>query len=262
MARLARVLSIIVIISLNLSFIRLALSNPSQASFLMLIYSSSVLVRESVFMDFEQIKKLQEINNLLDQKNSEIGVRSLSAAELNSAESDYSRKIDAAFKPEKALRIDEIYNGSSSTLFETANTGELSFISKVGIFSLLIILFLLVINADIRTTTLKLINLAPEIERGEKVSFAKAGTSKKIMKVIDLQDREVIIASGSFRTRYEAEKAFKELSKLAGKSLKIVKANGYYTIQFGPEYKDYDDAMLVFKELVKYQIKDLSIKVK
>lgn len=72
--------------------------------------------------------------------------------------------------------------------------------------------------------------------------------------------KSYVITSGTFKYKSEAKSYSRDLSTKLGVPLKLIKINNYYTIQIGPNYENQEDILLVFDELTRYSIRDLSVK--
>lgn len=85
-------------------------------------------------------------------------------------------------------------------------------------------------------------------------------TIVKLNDNFDLEkDPELIITKGSYANRTEAEKAKRYLERRIGGDLKVINTGNFFTVQLGPNYINHEDAFIVFDELAKYGLKDLSI---
>ena len=62
-------------------------------------------------------------------------------------------------------------------------------------------------------------------------------------------------------TKSSAETYKKALNDKLGVPLKVVKHENSFSVQIGPAYANHDDALLVFDELSRYSVKNLSIKI-
>jgi hypothetical protein len=84
---------------------------------------------------------------------------------------------------------------------------------------------------------------------------------KSNFKTITKSTRALVITSGSFPNLAIAKKYQEELSKKLGVELKILKDDNRYTIQIGPSFSNKEDAIVVFDELSRYSVKDLSLRL-
>jgi hypothetical protein len=78
--------------------------------------------------------------------------------------------------------------------------------------------------------------------------------------VVTSSDRPLAISSGIFTKRSEARAMQTEVERITGDKVRIIKSNGYYTLQIGDSYKSREDAYLLFEELIKYPLRDLAIR--
>jgi len=85
---------------------------------------------------------------------------------------------------------------------------------------------------------------------------------QKLTKVVNsTEPRSLIITSGDFGAKSEAEAYQEDLKAKLGVPLKLVKRGASYSVQIGPAYADHDDALIVFDELSRYSVENLSIKI-
>ena len=78
--------------------------------------------------------------------------------------------------------------------------------------------------------------------------------------VVTSSDRPLAISSGVFTKRSEARAMQTEVERITGDKVRIIKSNGYYTLQIGDSYKSREDAYLLFEELIKYPLRDLALR--
>ena len=85
---------------------------------------------------------------------------------------------------------------------------------------------------------------------------------QKLTKTVSSTEaRSLIITSGNFLTKANAESYLSALKAKLGVPLELVKNDKTYSIQIGPAYANHDDALLVFDELSRYSVEELSIKI-
>lgn len=70
----------------------------------------------------------------------------------------------------------------------------------------------------------------------------------------------LLITSGHFISEKEARDYKAELKSRVGIDLKLLKIGDIYTVQVGPSYPTHEDALLVFDELSRYAVADLSLR--
>lgn len=73
--------------------------------------------------------------------------------------------------------------------------------------------------------------------------------------------RALVISSGDFKNLETAEKYKDRLAKKLGIEMKVLKDHNRYTVQIGPSYSNKEDAIVVFDELSRYSVKDLSLRL-
>lgn len=105
--------------------------------------------------------------------------------------------------------------------------------------------------------TFKPVSTAPV----QQASFEETKLQELTKTVNSKEPRSLIITSGSFLNESEANSYQKALKDKLGVPLKLVKDGQTFSIQIGPAYANHDDALLVFDELSRYSVKNLSIKV-
>lgn len=117
-----------------------------------------------------------------------------------------------------------------------------------------------------------IINIGPKDSSKEKkkmkISFAKNEKVEKKgpLKIISVNNptktKPYIITSGVYTSKDLAKEAKRLLADVTDVPLKIKQLDSYFTVQIGSAYKDFDNAVIVYRELSKYSIKDLAIKQK
>ncbi len=85
-------------------------------------------------------------------------------------------------------------------------------------------------------------------------------TKKEALETIS-NSNKLIITSGQFISEAEAKLYKAELKSRLGIPLKILKAGDAYTIQVGPSYSSHEDALIVFDELSRYSVANLSLRM-
>jgi hypothetical protein len=92
-------------------------------------------------------------------------------------------------------------------------------------------------------------------------STAQLNKAEIVSKEAFLQsDKPLVITTGSFDDKTEAENHMQSLSERLGVPLKILSEKNKFMIQIGPSYENHDDAFLVFDELSQYSIGKLSVR--
>ncbi len=76
---------------------------------------------------------------------------------------------------------------------------------------------------------------------------------------ISSENRSLAICTGLYSKRSEAQAHKEAVERITGDTVRIIKTGKSYTLQIGESYKRPEDAYLVFDELLKYPLKDLSI---
>lgn len=94
-----------------------------------------------------------------------------------------------------------------------------------------------------------------------KANFEETKLQELTKTVSSTEPRSLIITSGSFVKEDSAINYQKSLKSKLGVPLKLVKDGSTFSIQIGPAYANHDDALLVFDELSRYSVENLSIKV-
>lgn len=85
---------------------------------------------------------------------------------------------------------------------------------------------------------------------------------QELTQVVDSKlPRSLIITSGIFSKKSAAETYKKSLKEKLGVDLQVVEHNKNFSVQIGPAYANHDDALMVFDELSRYSVKNLSIKI-
>lgn len=76
----------------------------------------------------------------------------------------------------------------------------------------------------------------------------------------NLISRDLVICTGVFKSIGDANKYKSELSERLGVPLKVIKDGSSFTLQIGPAYKTHEDALIVFDELSRYSVGNLSLR--
>jgi hypothetical protein len=105
--------------------------------------------------------------------------------------------------------------------------------------------------------TFKPVSTAPNTDK----VFEETKLQELTKIVSSAEKRSLIITSGSFLEQSQASSYQKALKDRLGVPLKLVKDGQTFSIQIGPAYANHDDALVVFDELSRYSVKNLSIKV-
>jgi hypothetical protein len=85
---------------------------------------------------------------------------------------------------------------------------------------------------------------------------------QELTQVVDSKlPRSLIITSGNFSKKASAQTYKKSLKEKLGVDLQVVEHNKTFSVQIGPAYANHDDALMVFDELSRYSVENLSIKI-
>ncbi len=114
-----------------------------------------------------------------------------------------------------------------------------------------------VIAAVFLIFTFKPVSTAPDIN----IKLEETKLQELTKTINSSEPRSLIITSGSFLKKGEAESYKQALNSKLGVPLKIVAEENTFSVQIGPAYANHEDALLVFDELSRYSVKKLSIKV-
>lgn len=189
-------------------------------------------------MQVKEFKLIEDANKLLNKQNSDLGVKPMKVETISKSIEEINTPAKPKIKPvEKKDKVN------------TKAIGRLIIFSVITLIIIAISVFFFK-NYQSGNNIEKIIEKATS----SKQPFSHTKFERK--------EKPALITSGVFQIKAEAEIAKKELSKLAGNALKVVKIDDYYTIRIGPRYNNYENALLVFTELQKYPIKDISIKTK
>lgn len=105
--------------------------------------------------------------------------------------------------------------------------------------------------------TFKPVSTAPDSHK----NFEETKLQKLTKEVHSKELRSLIITSGSFFNKREAELYRDALNEKLGVPLEVIEQGKTFSIQIGPAYANHDDALVVFDELSRYSVENLSIKV-
>ncbi len=227
-------------------------------------------------MQEEELKKLQDANKILNERYSDLGLKPLDFPLPNPDQAPLDEFLNDDYviddiHPDFHNIPQEEANEIESLLLDEALVNEVIddyeiegsqedeaprfvLVKRFVLPVLILAGIIFIISSELRESLFKTEELK------EEVTYAKPVKRKNMVQVISVNDRPYIISSGSYKTREEAKSAKNELAKIAGTSLRLKFLKDYYTVQIGPAYKEFDNAVLVYKELSKYPIKDLSIR--
>lgn len=159
-------------------------------------------------------------------------------------------KVEQSIALEKELekyRSKILVNGSNSYSFS-----KTAIFTSLGVLAAVFLIF-----------AFKPVSTAGEdssnFESSKLEELAGAQDIKKL--VNSNQARNLIICSGSFANEAEAKSYKNSLKKKLGVPLKIVEQAHRFSVQIGPSYEKHEDALLVFDELSRYSVQELSIHV-
>jgi len=131
--------------------------------------------------------------------------------------------------------------------------------SLASIDSRLIYVFLILIISLLAVLVFKTNNFNI-IDPVTPVAKATIDPSKVLADQQSLAPTGLKICSGNFKTHKEAEKYRRVLSERLGVPLQTIKDGISYTVQIGPEYENHSDALVVFEELSRYAVVNLSLR--
>ena len=214
------------------------------------------------FSKLGNLEKLREANRLLNKKNQQLGLKQMKIAQDFQAVTA-ELKAESEPKPE-TKNLEELKIPSEESLEKTTATLKtnekkpFSFFALIGLISSIAILLVFAIywlNPQMLSKKLNIISKNIELKLNKKNEFG-------VINGLGLANKPVLIAAGTYSSLDEAIEAKRKLAKLTGDALKIIKSKKArtYSIQIGPRYTDYEDTMIVFEELVKYRIEDLSVR--
>lgn len=209
----------------------------------------------------EDLNRIKKANDILNKGFQRVGAKpiyldpSLEEPNKNSNNS----KFEFDFKPQ----IELLNQVSAKLKKEKEQKAGINSATKTNkLFSLLVIVATAtliylgfyvytpqkIIN-QIKNLTNKIVTMPPSTKDEELIDNLAPG------------EKIFIISSGIFQNTGEANKYKNELSQKLGIPLKVVKTDSFYTIQIGPNYQEQEDVLVVFDELARYDIKNLSVRM-
>lgn len=204
----------------------------------------------------EDLNRINKANDILNKGFHKLGVKPIYVDP--SLEQDLkSTKIEYEFKPQIELLnqvTSRLKKEKTSASKKRSRSNNLSILLGVIIATILIYICFYVYNPQTIIEKLQNVITTPNSIKEKDVepeSISQTGSAGK----------SFVITSGIFKKLNQANKYRDELAIRLGVPLKVIKAENFYTIQIGPNYKEHEDVLMVFDELARYSIKNLSIKM-
>jgi hypothetical protein len=198
----------------------------------------------------EEINKLKLANTILNRSTKRLGIRPLNVGEFQNPYVAEKRQrptykylgkrnigeIAAKLKKEQETNI----NFKKTTKMQTA---------IYSVLTIVVVFFLVFVFNPAEIIASFSVNSRPNPQLLVKTDN-------------DVSDkaRELVVCSGVFNNINDANKYKSDLSERLGVPLKVLKDGSIYTVQIGPAYKSHEDAVIVFDELSRYSVSNLSLR--
>ena len=240
---------------------------------------------------FDELEKLNLANSIINRSNLSLGLRPMQIPKLKNVELD-PREIEkqnqihqeeqfsieaVAVDPEEFIEFEEFELEAAEVeieheAYEEAQTPQETFppktvidkeiqnrfpeMSSRGFNKITLYTSLAVICAVFFVFAFKPVSTASN-------SGSLEETDVEIITKIDASkgQKNLVICSGNFKSKQQALDYKKSLAARLGVPLQVIDNEGSYSVQIGPAYGKHADALLVFDELSRYSVKNLSIKV-
>lgn len=212
----------------------------------------------------EDLERIKQANSIINRGSRRLGVRPLYITENEEAPRPKSKLSEIANKlkqtaislPKPEIKKPKPKPSAKRINFDqeikpTKSKGSMSLGSAVTTVLAMLIVFGVIFAANPVDIGKRIINNF----RKEIVPIDQQNTSALLK-----PDSGLIITSGLFAKQYDASQRQKELKDRLGVPLKLVEIDNFYTIQIGPSYDNHEDALLVFDELSRYSVGNLSLR--
>lgn len=181
----------------------------------------------------QELNRIKAANDIINKDSERLGLRTMQSAQI---------KVAPVPKAQPSLVEESLAQplAEPETRDFKINLGQMMIVAGIVVSIIFAYaLFYFVKNQDSKPSRLS----ARKFERARK------------------NQPELVISSGNFGNADEAKKYMDRLSRKLGVELKILKNGSQYSIQIGPSYPSKEDAIVVFDELSRYSVRDLSLKL-
>lgn len=204
----------------------------------------------------EDLNRINKANDILNKGFHKLGVKPIYVDPSLQEEAKPS-KIEDEFKPQ----IELLNQVTSKLKKEKTNIGKknsksknLSVMTSIVIAAVLIYVCFYVYNPQTILEKVQNVITTPNLIKDPEAN-------ENLVPEQNSGEKTFVITSGIFKKQNQANKYRDELAIRLGVPLKVIKTDSFYTIQIGPNYKEHEDVLMVFDELARYSIKNLSIKM-
>lgn len=198
----------------------------------------------------EEINKLKLANTILNRSTKRLGVRPLNIGEFQNPYA-LERHSRPSFKYLGKKNISEI---AAKLKQEQEKNARFKRPAKMqtalySVLAIVVVFFLIFVFNPADIIAGFNINARPNPQL-----LTKTGNA------VNEKNRDLVICSGAFNSINDANKYKSDLSERLGVPLKVLKDGSIYTVQIGPAYKSHEDAVIVFDELSRYSVTNLSLR--
>lgn len=179
----------------------------------------------------QELNRIKLANDIINKDSARLGLRPMQASSIKVVPITKSQtaKIEETVTPIKEKTTEQKSDSSKLTIVVTIIA---SVILAYGLFYF----------------------ISHQESKPSRLSARKIETAHK-------NQPELVISSGNFASADEAKKYMDRLSRKLGVELKILKNGSQYSVQIGPSYANKEDAIVVFDELSRYSVRDLSLRL-
>lgn len=186
----------------------------------------------------EELNRIKLANSIINQDSDKLGIRPITIGEL----------LEHAEPIEQESKYQQEPIKTEKEAARPQNKIQIKHYLKAALPGLVLITLLIVGYA--------LFSFFTNHEGGKVSSLNKTKTTTAAAST-----RGLVITSASFQNATTAERYRLRLARKLGVELKVIKDGSQFTVQIGPSYKNKEDAIVVFDELSRYSVKDLSLRL-
>jgi len=198
----------------------------------------------------DEINKLKLANTIINRGTRKLGVRPLNIGEFENPYTNSNRK-----RPITDYKAKRNINELASKLKREQEINER--LKKPANFQTALYSMLAIVTVFFMIFVFNPADIIAGFNSGAKPNpelLSMTAANK------NANNRDLVICSGVFKSINEANKYKNELSERLGVPLKVLKDGSAYTLQVGPSYKSHEDAIVVFDELSRYSVGNLSLR--
>ena len=187
----------------------------------------------------EELNRIKLANSIINQDSAKLGIRPITIGELLEHAQPIQQKAEYHQEP---INIEKEAPAPQTKI-------QIKHYFKAALPGLVLITVLIVGYALFAFFTNHEGNNVSRLSKVKATTAAATST------------RAMVITSGNFQNATTAERYRLRLARKLGVELKVIKDGNQFTVQIGPSYKNKEDAIVVFDELSRYSVNDLSLRL-